>query len=153
MYYLCRPIDSNKERIELRIVDKTPKLGQIAEVYPEDDNTFVNPVEAAEAALKLKSQWERDNKKDISIAVWNCKGSELEFLLKTKFASKLLKWANHEFLSLPKCNRCRGIRSEQGYRNRFQSNDVFCSESCANGDLEEQIDSMNDNEETEFFLE
>lgn len=162
MYYVYRPINwdyCGKEQIEIAKLDDEVKLGQVSEVYPEENKFYLDPLEAAKAALSIQRQWygERPHTgESISIVVGDAvpeDGEESGILFKTKFASKLMKWANREYSSLPKCKSCRGILGKQSYNHRLQSDRVFCSEPCATRDLEEQISSLNDNEETEFFLD
>lgn len=162
MYYVYRPINwdyCGKEQIEIAKCDDEVRLGQVSEVYFEENKFYLDPLEAARAALSIQKQWYGDHPdtgESISIVVGNAVPEDAEesgMILKTKFASKLMKWANREYSSLPKCKSCRGILGKQNHNHRLQNDRVFCSELCAARDLEEQIVSLNDNEETEFFLD
>lgn len=162
MYYVYRPINwdyCGKEQIEIAKLEDEIKLGQVSDVYPEENKFYLDPLEAAKAALSIQKQWYAEHPntgESISIVVGDAvpeDADEPHIVLKTKFASKLMKWANREYTSLSKCRSCRGILGKQRYSNRFQNDNVFCSVSCASHDAEEQADKMNDNEETEFFLE
>lgn len=96
--------------------------------YPGEFQTYLDPREAIETAIKIAQQWSKDSRKRIPIGVGATAGFTIPF--ETTSIVKARKWAKKVYAGLPKCAMCGELIEE-----RFEAEGVeeaaFCSERCA----------------------
>ena len=127
-------------KVEIRIVDRGRKdMGDAIKV--------VSPRDAILAALSLKDSWAKEGVNKIHVVVVDKDGKDL---FKTKKTIKLWNWADDESKNLERCKECGRILPEEVYSVKFPNCGWYCSKSCADKNLVAQ--SMDNNEETEFFI-
>lgn len=95
---------------------------------------YIDPVEAVKAAIANKNDW---GYKSTRMVV----ETDNKLLLSSKLESKINKWAQTEYKSIPKCLICANLVECLG---------DICSDKCEEQNLLSK--KMDDNEETEFFL-
>lgn len=158
MYYLSRPINiwviDPPQTVDIEIVTEDQKLSCVASIFEEENRCYLNPIDAANAAIKVRQQWiEKDKVKNVKIRVIVCSPSFIgeEVVIETKLTSKILNWANKEYKTIIKCRECSTILVKQNLNDLlFDKN--YCSSKCSSKAIKEVSDSLNDNDESEFYI-
>lgn len=107
------------------LVERYPGLGEGKE--------FADPVEAVEAAIKIRDCWNIlliDGEDNARVEVGNTGGFTMPF---EDYPTDewLRHWARKEKASLPRCGQCGGLLGDNPCRVPDLDDEVFCSENCA----------------------
>src|SRR5262249_40587165 len=100
-----------------------------------EGHEFDDPREAVEAAIEIARAWRRDaHTRRIGVGV----GATGRFTLPFEPGSfaHARAWATEQYERLPKCGRCGGLLGRTKYALPY-SDDVFCSEQCAEDEFRE----------------
>ena len=101
----------------------------LAAKYDGEFEEFNDPRKAVKTAIRIARQWKKDQpKENIRVAVGNTGGYTCPFEPISR--EKLIKWANSEYESLSKCDRCGKIIEGPGY-SLYENDGMFCSTQCA----------------------
>lgn len=104
---------------------------------------FENPVEAAEAAIKIRNAWKAVEVEEIEIAFGATGGMTLS--LPRMRDTELLAKAQEVYEGLPKCAECSGLLGEEKWAHELVVDDErFCREFCCD---ENYAKMSRDNEE------
>jgi hypothetical protein len=114
-----------------------------------EDDTYDDPREAAQAAIRVRNAWV----KDVPYGADDAHG-----VIITGFTTgygmvvpeevsdeELMTWAEEEYQKLPKCGHCGRLLGHDCYGNEFTTADneyPFCSEYCADMAAREFLDSI-----------
>jgi hypothetical protein len=115
------------------------QYGNVVVIVEADDGTIELPFFAVQQALKNRRVWLETTK------------SKVRFLVDGQIMSprKMEDWSSQEYQSLPKCAHCFHILHDDVYRHQL-SNNLFCSQKCADGDYALFIEELKDEEEIEL---
>lgn len=103
---------------------------------------YLNPVEAAEAAIAIRKAWQRDKPADkIGIAIGDSHGMGLEF--EPDSDESVLKIAKELYEKLPKCDQCGELLPKEFLRVYEIDDSKFCSEYCCEKAYQELVE-LND---------
>lgn len=90
---------------------------------------FTNPVEAAEAAIKIRDAWKAVEVEEIEITFGATGGMTLSLpRMKDK---ELLAKAEEILESLPKCAQCSEVLGKETFTHDLSDEDKFCSSNCS----------------------
>lgn len=133
-YYIL--VNKEKISIEIHAVEHDSEYNLF--INPELDkiNNYINPIEAANAAIKIRDLYPESEKIKFSI-IKDLDSEEFVCILKTKLQYKLQNWADSEFKKLKKCLNCPTILSSK--------EDSYCSLECSKKYLFQE-------EEHEFYI-
>lgn len=122
--------------------------GALSKKYPGEFETFDDPREAVETAIKIAKRWQEDAPdREILIGHGGTGGMTMPFdglPLNDETFNDLKEWAEEEYNELEKCCRCGDVLGKERFTSWiFQDDDMqFCSENCAElaGELIEEDD-------------
>jgi len=97
--------------------------------YPGEFDTFMDPREAVETAIRICRAWRQDGKKNAKIGIGATMGMTIPFE-SCKFNDAKV-WAKKTYEILSKCSYCGGILSEKYFTCFYDSDSWYCSEQCA----------------------
>lgn len=116
------------------------KYGSIIEIYKDIDGAFKNPEIALNKAKSMRRIWKEESNLKIRLLIDG----------KIMQPSVAESWARAEYKSLPKCNCCFCILDTNIFTHRLSDN-LFCSQSCADKDYDNEIEKINDQEDIEYL--
>jgi hypothetical protein len=117
------------------------KYGNIIEIIREESGEFDSPYSVANKARTMYRILVEETNTKVRILV------DEQVLTLTK----LTKWADDEYKSLPKCEECGKILSEEVFTHNFSGTALFCSQNCADKNYHFQMEKMKDEEEIEYL--
>lgn len=94
----------------------------------EGEGEYTDPREAVDGAMKVLRRWQKESPEDNSqLAYGHSLGMGLEF--EPSELDEVLAWAQKEWDSLPKCDRCGEVIEDEYVLDNYDM--TFCSEKCA----------------------
>lgn len=122
--------------------------------YPGEGVDYLDPREAAEAAIEIRKLWQADEPElEITVDYGCTLGFTMPFT-DDNTDEELIAWANERYEKLEKCQHC-GEPLPENERDVFYLMDVdekFCSERCAERYWEEWCLDNEEDEEDEDDL-
>lgn len=112
----------------------------LVEKYQGEFKEFKNPKNAVKTAIEICKAWRKDGERKAKVGIGSTSGMTMPFETCTFAQAK--KWAEEEYLALPKCTQCNIIIEEDHEKwsaglvtttGKFISDKqyVYCSEKCA----------------------
>lgn len=124
--------------------------GALSKKYPGEFETFDDPRDAVETAIKIAKAWQNDTEDKVFIDHGATGGMTMFFdgqeLTDTTF-TELREWANKEWEELDKCAECGELLGKERYGCHISSEYDCCSEYCAEQRYYMQEDDEDDEEE------
>ncbi len=116
------------------------KYGNVVEIYKDVYGAYKNPDMAYRLAKLIRRTWKEES------------NLKVRFLIDGKVMQPSMaeNWALSEYKSLPKCAHCICILDDNIFTHRLSDN-LFCSQSCADKDYNIEIDRVNDQEDIEYL--
>lgn len=97
--------------------------------YPGEFETYDDPVEAVEVAIKICRAWRKDGTSRARVGIGATGGMTMPFeAISFKVARE---WAKKKLEEMPKCDRCGNVLPKHYYRRLDDDDRRFCSEYCA----------------------
>jgi hypothetical protein len=99
--------------------------------YDGEGEEYTNPIEAVEAALKIRDAWKTDAPTlTINVAHGATGGNTMPFEGDTD--EVLRAWATEYYATLPKCDHCGELLGKEKYHlTEYPDAGEFCREYCA----------------------
>jgi hypothetical protein len=133
-FYVTRQALCYHDKLTVEIAGPTidqASPGMLVSAYPEEDETFEDPREAAEAAISILKQWRsatpnaRNKIAGITLSFSDlCYPSEYDAMT----IPQTRAWGKATFEKLPKCDHCGGLFV---WSTNEWSGERFCREYCA----------------------
>lgn len=105
----------------------------LAQKYPGEGETYLNPIEVVNAAVEICQHWQKDTPDEKIYITHGCNldicCADLNKPTK-KFITALKKWAKKEYDSLPKCDQCGDLLPNETWSTEFEPDLKFCREYC-----------------------
>ena len=114
----------------------------LAEKYRGEFETFLDPRDAAEAAINICNAWRKDGERKAKVGHGATGGMTMPF--GTCTFKELRAWADKVYEGLPKCDRCGELLPEKYFTVPGLDDERFCRGYCAD---EAYADSVRDLEE------
>lgn len=112
--------------------------GALVKKYPGEFETFEDPREAVETAIKIAEAWQNDAKDGPNNEVFidhGATGGMTMFFdglpLNEETFTELREWANEQWDSLEKCAHCGNLLGKEKYGSHEIGEYDCCSEYCA----------------------
>ena len=108
----------------------------LAAKYIGEGESYTNPIEAVEVAIKIRDNWNDDLKKSgenvtARVDKGSTGGMGIPFLSE-RTDEELRAWARETLESLPKCDECGDLLGTETYTHSLNfDDDRFCSSYCA----------------------
>ena len=116
------------------------KHGSVVAVEYDLNGSELTPFRAVQRACKERRLWLEEGATKVRILI-------SEQVMSVKQAEC---WAHEEYKLLPKCPNCGKIMNEEVFNNQL-SEDLFCSQSCADLDYNSRIEAQKDEEEIDYL--
>ncbi len=112
--------------------------------YPGEAKEYIDPREAVRAALAIRDLWRADGEAEVVVAVGCTLGMGIE--LEEGTDEYNLAWAEKQWESLEKCDRCGEPLGRDTYTLEDYG-ETFCSEYCADRAWEAKMEDLAEDEE------
>lgn len=111
-------------------------------VIEENGDDIVSPLPIFDQAIRQQKEWQQQVNQPV------------RFFLNDQIMTnqQMEQWANEEYQSLPKCQRCVQILDGEMYPGGFCGNDLFCSSHCYHQNYMEKMVKMNEEMEEVDYL-
>lgn len=111
----------------------------LCEKYEGEGEEYTDPVEALDAAIRIRDAWTADRPDDAPHIEHGFTGGNTIPFTDEPTDEELRQWAEETKAKLPRCERCGGIISGDPWKiNDDPWDEQFCSESCADDAWSEQ---------------
>lgn len=101
----------------------------LVEKYPGEFEEFKDPREAVKTAIAVAKRWREDEPElEIGIGAGYTGGYTMPF--EPQEIDDLKKWADEEYLRLPRCARCGEILESDSTIFVEEFDEMFCSQFC-----------------------
>lgn len=101
----------------------------LVEKYPGEFEEFDDPRIAVETAIEICKAWRKDGCKKAKVGIGATGGMTMPF--DTCSFKEAIEWANKEYESLGKCDRCGELLPKDHYVIPLEPDLKFCREYCA----------------------
>ncbi len=108
---------------------------------------FTDPIEAVEAAIRVCDAWKAYSETSAQVAVGSTGGMSIPFEPGSYEYAR--EWAEKVADKLPRCSGCGDVIGEETYRADDWSGDLFCSDTCAQKEIDYQDDQARDDPDTD----
>jgi hypothetical protein len=115
------------------------KYGNVV-VLERQENGILSPFLALQQVFRQRRLWKESGVERVKLLIDG----------QIMTTSQAESWSREEYKSLPKCQECGAILSQDVYTHQFCDDNLFCSQRCADQNYHEKMEKIKDEEDSDL---